>query len=224
MSKRMTSTDKYKKPFFRGLKGEYKLFWDYLYHDCNHAGIWIVDFDIAQVYLGNDMIVNKADALKYFNADKIRIIEINNGKEWFILPFIKYQYGELHENNRVHNSVIAILKEKKVFKTLTRPLKGCKDKAKAKDIDKEKDKKSYVMDDPPTEQDIYLYMLGYSNDETIKIKPETVKLLAKAFITHYSKPETNWTYIPKGTSKVVKIQLWKSFAKQWLIRKQEDKR
>ena len=77
MAKRFTDTNKYKKPFIRGLQGAYKLLWDYLYHDCDHAGIWIVDFDIAQVYLGADMPVNRADALKFFNKDEVRIIEID---------------------------------------------------------------------------------------------------------------------------------------------------
>ena len=47
--KRFTDTDKYKKPFIRGLKGAYKLLWDYLYHECDNAGVWIDDFDVAQI-------------------------------------------------------------------------------------------------------------------------------------------------------------------------------
>lgn len=143
MSKRFTDTDKYKKPFIRGLQGAYKLLWDYLYHDCNHAGIWIVDFDIAQIYIGTDMLVNKEDALKYFNEDEIRVVEFAKSKKWLIIPFIKFQYGTLSESNRVHRSVITALEEYdllSVIKGLTRPLQGCKDKEKDKDKDKDKDK------------------------------------------------------------------------------------
>lgn len=141
MPKRFTDTNKYKKPFIRSLPGAYKIFWDYLYHDCDHAGIWIVDFEIAQLYIGTDMPIRKEDALKYFNREEKRIIEIDNGTRWFIIPFIKFQYGELNEQNRAHNSVIQILKKYKLWKKenkpLISPLQGDKDKDKdmVKDMD-----------------------------------------------------------------------------------------
>lgn len=142
MAKRFTDTDKYKKPFIRGLKGPYKLLWDYLYHDCNHAGIWIVDFDIAQIYIGSDMEINISEALIFFNDGEKRIIQIDNNSKWFIPSFIDFQYGELNENNRAHNSVITILKKYKLYnsKGLIRSLQGRKDKDKDKDMDKDMDK------------------------------------------------------------------------------------
>jgi hypothetical protein len=139
MSKRFTDTNKYKKPFIRGLQGPYKLLWDYLYHDCDNAGIWIVDFDIAQIYVGKDMPVNKEDALKYFNQGEQRIIELDGGTKWFIVPFIGFQYGQLSENNRAHNSVIMTLVKYNlvnVIKDLTSPLQGAMDM----DMDMDKDK------------------------------------------------------------------------------------
>ncbi|MBU2644486.1 hypothetical protein KKI24_07225 [bacterium] len=147
MAKRFTDTEKYKKPFIRGLLGPYKLLWDYLYHDCDHAGIWIVDFEIAQIYLGKDMQVNAEDALKYFNKTEQKVIVLDDGKKWFIPSFISFQYGELNPENRAHNSVLNILKkydlfdsEKNVFKGLIRPLQGRKDKDTDKDMDKVKEK------------------------------------------------------------------------------------
>ena len=143
MSKRFTDTTKYKKPFIRSLKGAYKLFWDYLYHDCDHAGIWIVDFEIAQIYIGKDMPINYTDAIKYFNKDEQRIIEIENGKKWFIPSFIIFQYGELTVSNRAHNSVIQILDRYHLLdnnKHLLCPLQGAKDKDKDKDMDKDKER------------------------------------------------------------------------------------
>ena len=137
MAKRFTDTNKYKKPFIRGLQGSYKLLWDYLYHDCDHAGIWIVDFDIAQIYLGSDMLVFKDEALKLFNSNEIRIIPFDKGNKWFIPSFIDFQYGILNENNRAHNSVITILKQHGLYsdKGLTRVLQDPMDKD--KDMDKE---------------------------------------------------------------------------------------
>lgn len=140
MAKRFTDTNKYKKPFIRGLQGAYKLLWDYLYLDCDHAGIWIVDFEIAQIYLGDDMQVSKQKALHYFNVGEKRIIEVDGGTKWFIKPFIDFQYGELNELNRAHNSIINILKkhnlEKKIkiqISPLEAPSKGLKNKDKDKE-------------------------------------------------------------------------------------------
>ena len=142
MSKRFTDTNKYKKPFIRGLQGAYKLLWDFIYHDCDHAGIWIVDFDIAQICIGIDMQINKSDALKYFNAGKKRITEVDNKERWFIPSFIDIQYGKLNPENRAHLSVIKILDKYKLLdknKNLISPSKGAKDKDKDMVIDKDKE-------------------------------------------------------------------------------------
>ncbi len=147
MAKRFTDTNKYKKPFIRGLQGAYKLLWDYLYHDCDHAGIWIVDFEIAQLYIGSDMPVNKTDALKYFNEDERRIIEIDGGKKWFIIPFIEFQYGILDGRNRVHNSILIELNKLKINKGLINTLQGYKEIDKDKEKEKEEDKKINVQFD-----------------------------------------------------------------------------
>jgi len=136
MAKRLTDTNKYKKPFIRGLKGAYKLLWDYLYHDCDHAGIWIVDFQIAQLYIGQDMPVNKVEALAAFNTDEERIIEFDGGKKWFIPSFIEFQYGELKPENRVHNSAISTLSKFGLYeknKGLIRGFQATIDKDKDKD-------------------------------------------------------------------------------------------
>jgi hypothetical protein len=149
MAKRFTDTNKYKKPFIRGLQGAYKLLWDFLYHDCDHAGIWIVDFEIAQSYIGKDMPVNAKHALTYFNDGEVRIVEIEGGKKWFIPSFIEFQYGQLTEKNRAHASVITILLKHQLIDTSlkiktnkphTSPLQGGKDMDKDKELDTDKEK------------------------------------------------------------------------------------
>lgn len=142
MSKRFIDTEKYKKPFLRSLKGPYKLLWDYICLTCNHAGVWQVDFEIAQVYLGLDMPVEETVAIQCFNADEERIIVIDAGKKWFIKPFVDFQYGELNPANRVHLSVLSELEKEGIeynsIKGLTSPLLGAMDKDKDKAKDKEK--------------------------------------------------------------------------------------
>lgn len=154
MAKRLTDTNKYKKQFIRNLPGAYKLLWDYICLDCDHAGIWIKDFEIAQTYIGKDMPVSEDEALKLFNADEERIIVTKGGSKWFIKPFIDFQYGELIPTNRVHQSVLKELKKCGVdekIKPLASPLQEAKDnnKDKDKDKDKEKEKEKGVQGEKP---------------------------------------------------------------------------
>lgn len=174
MAKRFTDTNKYKKPFIRGLQGAYKIFWDYLYHECDHAGIWIVDFEVAQLYVGKDMPINKEDALKYFNNGEKRIIEIDNGLRWYIPSFIEFQYGELNEQNRAHNSVISILKRYNIIKpirSLKAPSQGAMDKD--KDMDMVKD-----MDIGPEYLSTFLTFLKYKRKRGESYKDKDSTLLA----------------------------------------------
>ena len=143
MSKRFTDTGKYRKPFIRGLQGPYKVLWDYLYHECDHAGIWDVEWDVMQIRIGTDLPVDYKKAIEFFNTGEVRVKELDGGKKWLVVPFVGFQYGELNSENRVHNSVITRL-EKYGIKGLGSPLQRAKDKDKDKDIDKDKDKDAKI--------------------------------------------------------------------------------
>ena len=80
MAKRFTDSDKWKQKFFRDLKTEYKLLWLYMWDDCDHAGIWNVDIEIAQVRLKVD--INELEAIEQF-GEQIKII--NNGSMYGML-------------------------------------------------------------------------------------------------------------------------------------------
>ena len=111
MAKRFTDTNKFRSPFYRSLPSAYKLFWDLINLDCDHSGIWIVDLEIAQIYIGKDAKIDKEKALVLFNTGDVRIIQLDNGKSWFIVPFLNEQYGKLNPANRVHSSVISNLEK-----------------------------------------------------------------------------------------------------------------
>lgn len=153
MAKRFTDTEKYRKPFLRSLPGAYKLLWDYICNDCNHAGIWLVDFDIAQICVGKDMPVGKDKALRLFNEGEDRIFELENGKKWFIIPFIAFQYVKLSSTNPAHRNIIIELKKYGLIdenldllnslkiNDIQEPSKGLQSPFEGTlDIDKEKDK------------------------------------------------------------------------------------
>ena len=110
MAKRMTDTDKWKKGFIRELLPKHKLLWLYILDDCNHAGIWDVDIEVASIRTGSK--VSLKEAVKVF-ANQIKIFD--KGNKWFIPKFIDFQYGTLNENSRVHQSVIKLLDKYDVY-------------------------------------------------------------------------------------------------------------
>ena len=135
MAKRFTDTEKWKKPFIRGLQGAYKLLWLYICDDCDHAGIWQVDIDVAQIRIGEKIDLN--EAIKSFDE---KIIIFDKGNKWFIPSFIEFQYPSgLNPDNRAHNSIIILLEKNNLLdkqnKPLTRPLQGRKDMDMVKDMD-----------------------------------------------------------------------------------------
>ena len=137
MAKRFTDTEKWKKPFIRGLQGAYKLLWLYICDDCDHAGIWQVDMEVAAIRIGEK--IDLKEAIKSFDE---KIIILDKGNKWFIPSFLEFQYPSgLKSDNRAHNSVIILLEKYNVRiskdKPLISPLKGAMDMDMVKDMDKD---------------------------------------------------------------------------------------
>lgn len=135
MAKRFTATEKWDKVWFRKLSPDYKCFWIYITDRCNHAGIWEVDFELASMYIGM-----KIDPIEVSTVFKKQYTELNGGSRWFLRDFIDFQYnGNLNPLNKVHLSIINILKKEGVYKGLTRGLQAPKDMVMVKDKDMVKD-------------------------------------------------------------------------------------
>ena len=103
MPKRFIDTSLFKKRWIRQLDPNMKLFWIYLLTNCDHAGIWEVDIDLAAFQTGVEL--DESTILKTFNR---KIVPFKDGK-WFVPKFVDYQYGELNENVNAHKSVIKLL-------------------------------------------------------------------------------------------------------------------
>lgn len=101
--KRFTETTKWQDPWFRKLPAKMKAFWLYLVDNCDLAGIWNPDMELAGFQIGEEFAMEEIHA--HF-ADRITILE--NGR-WFVPKFIEFQYGELNPANRCHASVIKAL-------------------------------------------------------------------------------------------------------------------
>lgn len=139
MAKRFTDSDKWKKIWFRKLSPAEKCFWNYLTDNCNHAGIWDVDFETAFHFIGQ-----KLDESKIRLTFQKQFVEIDGGKRWFIIDFIEFQYGKLNPENKAHKNIIPLLNKYNLLddegglKGLPTPLQG--DKVMVMDKDKEIDK------------------------------------------------------------------------------------
>lgn len=134
MSKRLTDTEKWKKSWFRNLSPIHKCFWEYIRDNCNHAGIWDVDFDLAQFNIGAEL-----KAYEITEIFKKNILILSRSK-WFLIDYIPFQYNcpidELKPSSRVHSSVIKILKKYDLDKGISKPLSNPLDRVKDKDKDK----------------------------------------------------------------------------------------
>ena len=104
MAKRFVDTNIWKKVWFRTLSMEYKLFWFYLLDTCDHAGLWEIDFELAEFLM--KIKLDPVECEKIFDE---QILKISDSK-WFVRDFCFFQYGQLKGNNKPHISVINLLK------------------------------------------------------------------------------------------------------------------
>jgi hypothetical protein len=105
MAKRFTDTAKWKKEFIKGLSAKHKLLWFYILDDCDHAGIWEVDFEVASLRIGED--VNYEEAFVALGEQ----FEVIGKNRWWIRDFISFQYGALTEKNKMYKPVMEVLKK-----------------------------------------------------------------------------------------------------------------
>lgn len=193
MAKRLTDTDKWKKPFIRTMKAPYKLLWLYILDECDHAGIWQVDFEVAQLKIGEKL--REQEALLSFGN---KILVFDQGQKWFIFDFIEFQYGELNPSNRAHFSVLTKLSKYNIDpknKPLASPLQGAMDMDKEKDMDKVKDKGGKKVQIPSEEE-----FLQYAKEVLTDKYPEheyPLKVKYATFIDNgwrdgYNNPIKNW--------------------------------
>jgi hypothetical protein len=162
MAKRFTDTDKWKKPLLRSLQAPYKLLWLYILDDCDHAGIWHVDLEVASIRIGHQ--IELRDIKEKFNG---HVVFFDNDEKMFLPAFIEFQYGTLNESNRVHQSVLSLLEKYELskFKDLISPLQGTKDKDKDKDMDKDEKEKPKKKE---KDQFDYMAVFPFKSSEAMK--------------------------------------------------------
>jgi hypothetical protein len=133
VAKRFTETDKWDKGWFCALPPKMKCAWFYLCDKCDYAGVWDINLGLMSYQIGDNITL---DDIKSHFSDKI----IMHSDKIIVTDFIKFQYSNLNQANRVHSSIIKRLQKLGVSLHLASPLLGAKDKDKDKEEDKDKDK------------------------------------------------------------------------------------
>ena len=112
MAKRFIDSDIFADPWFSDLTPAEKCFWIFILTNCDHAGIWKRNFKMAS-FLIRTKITDEEKLIEKMNQDKMRMIRVNG--DYFVPDYIKFQYGHLNPNVKLHQSVINILTQKNIW-------------------------------------------------------------------------------------------------------------
>lgn len=105
MAKRFTDTDKWKKSWFRELGAKYRDIWNYLVDQCDHAGIWEIDFETLRHFTGANV---SAAELKEKFGDRLVFLPDN---KLFLRTFFEFQYGGAKKEFKAKLSAVAELRK-----------------------------------------------------------------------------------------------------------------
>lgn len=101
--KRFTDADKWDDGWFCEQPSAIKLFWIYLCDQCDHAGVWEVNWRLAKFHLG------EIDRSAIEQALAGRFEAIAGGRRWFVRGFIRFQYPGGLLASPVHKRIRASL-------------------------------------------------------------------------------------------------------------------
>ena len=173
MAKRFIDTSIWGKKWFREFPPKMKLFYFYLLTNCDHAGMYDVDLELAEFQIG--MPVKQEDVDKYLK-DHIEVIKED---KWFLRKFVDFQYGILNQNVKAHYSVMKILDKYNCLEQLGNCLDTVQDKDKDKDKVKIKDKEK--------DMDIKLLERSDKVKNSIENRANAFKNKVNEFADKYSK-------------------------------------
>lgn len=110
-----------------------KLFWSYLCDMCDSAGIWEVNFRLAEFQIGTPL--PREDVLETLGN---RVEKIADNK-WLLVGFIPFQYPNLSLDCKPHKPVFNSLGKHNLIERYSKGNKSLLDKDKDKEKDKEKE-------------------------------------------------------------------------------------
>lgn len=130
--KRFTETEKWRDPWFQKLDGRSRFLWLWLCDRVDNGGVIDICWPICNAETGETFM--EADLA--FLGDRVE--RLPNGK-WWIPGFVNFQFGELSNASKVHQSVEKILLRHSLSDRVPHRLW---DSPKEKEEDKEKEKES----------------------------------------------------------------------------------
>ena len=108
MSKRFTETGKWKDAWFRRLKPTQKLFFLMLLDECDAAGFWEPDEELASFLVGASI-----DLQSSLEALQGRV-EVMPSGYWRLTKFVAFQYGTLSAANPCHRGVLRLVEQRSI--------------------------------------------------------------------------------------------------------------
>lgn len=221
MSKRFTDTGKWKDPWFATLRPAFKLLWLFIIDECDHAGIWKVNMELARYHIGKPFVAD--EVLKAFEH---RVQPFDDGAYWLVVKFVEFQYGRLKPASPMHQSIVRRLAAfgldqdypasagwNHTHPAPTLPLPcpqgGGRVKEKEKEEDKEKEKEKEKVNTntftPPTIEEIKAY------GATL---PHLSERECEKFFDYY---QSNGWMVGKG-----RMKDWKAALRNWSRRREEE--
>lgn len=156
--KRFIDAELFSDEWFIDLEPKYKLAFIFLITNCGHDGIWKVSQKLLSFNIGENV-----ELVGLKRALGSRVIELENGRLWFIPKFILFQYGEnLSINNNTLKQFFLADAKYGLLKYITAPSKPLPRGAQDKDKDKDK-----VKDKEEVKEDVIEKVVESSNEPTI---------------------------------------------------------
>jgi len=166
--KRFTDTELWKKPWFMHLTPAEKLAWFYIKDECDHVGVWVPNFPLAEFVIGMQL-----DWDKLVEKSNGNIMVLENGK-WWLADFVDFQYGELKETCRPHQTYIRTLKRHGLLEQVKGYPKGIhtlKEKEQEKEKETELEEEQESFHSLPHAQVTAAWFRAYTERTTKTVQP-----------------------------------------------------
>ena len=145
--KRFTETEKWRDPWFRKLSAGAKLAFLYIIDNCDNAGVWTADKELADFSIGMEI-----PWVKVLEAFGERVSVLPSG-DWLIVRFVEFQFGKLSKDCKPHLQVMRLIEKHRVSKGYPKGFGTLEDK----EEDKEKDKKGDARGKPESRSQVDAY-------------------------------------------------------------------
>lgn len=142
MAKRLTDTDKWKDEWYSNLSNDYKIIWQWLLDNCDHAGICKKNMRLLNFMCNTS--VKEEEIIEVMEG---RVVSVKDN--WFIPNFLKFQYKTLTSKKPVIVSVVNRLLETNCYTMIPKSFGNdyliIKDKDKDIVNDKDIDEKNTIQ-------------------------------------------------------------------------------